>query len=384
MCKDFAIGTHENRPKGCPAFRPEAIPHVDAPPGGRYSTDSSELELGDPAVNFACSQCGKMLSVRDDLAGRKARCPACQNVETIPFASAAAPDAVTAAKPRSLPPDSIASSPIVAPKPTNQRCPECAEPLPVDAGWCNECGWDANATSVRTTRGTSRNLAPASGKNGRCYVFLTRDPLQLEAAIREKVMVYIESEMMDLEMSDEDPPEQLGPNDILVTGKITHHDFGSRFIRYWLTFIAIFGPGSCKLHADLEIEDGAGNIRHVPVKIRQCMGLFGGDSDGMMQLNIKHASQKAATAMAQHKTGYTFLNHHIYQYALASLILGITSFIPFVGVATGLCGLFLGLPALVVINKRNLPKRKGMAIAGLILSTLGILGNIAFFVLAMK
>lgn len=39
------------------------------------------------AIEFSCSQCGKLLSVGDDAEGKQARCPACGSVQAIPFTS---------------------------------------------------------------------------------------------------------------------------------------------------------------------------------------------------------------------------------------------------------------------------------------------------------
>jgi hypothetical protein len=40
------------------------------------------------SIEFSCSQCGKLLRVGDDAAGKQARCPSCGTVQGIPFQSA--------------------------------------------------------------------------------------------------------------------------------------------------------------------------------------------------------------------------------------------------------------------------------------------------------
>lgn len=35
-------------------------------------------------IKFACDQCGRTITVRDELAGKKGRCPGCQSVVTVP------------------------------------------------------------------------------------------------------------------------------------------------------------------------------------------------------------------------------------------------------------------------------------------------------------
>ena len=48
------------------------------------------------AIEFRCTQCGKLLRTADETAGGQARCPECGSVMTIPPASAAPADAVLA------------------------------------------------------------------------------------------------------------------------------------------------------------------------------------------------------------------------------------------------------------------------------------------------
>jgi hypothetical protein len=58
------------------------------------------------SIEFNCSQCGKLLRVGDDAAGKQARCPSCSTVQSIPAAppaSAQNPFSPTAPPPRSAP-----------------------------------------------------------------------------------------------------------------------------------------------------------------------------------------------------------------------------------------------------------------------------------------
>jgi DNA-directed RNA polymerase subunit RPC12/RpoP len=43
--------------------------------------------------NFPCSNCGKNLKVREELAGRRAKCPYCQTAVTIPVPASPEPAA---------------------------------------------------------------------------------------------------------------------------------------------------------------------------------------------------------------------------------------------------------------------------------------------------
>lgn len=44
------------------------------------------------SIEFKCSGCGNSLRVQDEQAGRQAKCPVCNQLTTIPFASEAAAD----------------------------------------------------------------------------------------------------------------------------------------------------------------------------------------------------------------------------------------------------------------------------------------------------
>ena len=78
-------------------------------------------------MRFSCPSCGKTLNVKDEYAGKKARCPGCQEPLTVPFAPEAA-DAASAA--------------AVAPAPSASACPSCGGALPEGAVFCVACGYD--------------------------------------------------------------------------------------------------------------------------------------------------------------------------------------------------------------------------------------------------
>jgi phage FluMu protein Com len=55
------------------------------------------------SIEFNCSQCGKLLRVGDDAAGKQARCPSCGTVQSIPFPSASGAGNFPAAVPNESP-----------------------------------------------------------------------------------------------------------------------------------------------------------------------------------------------------------------------------------------------------------------------------------------
>ena len=56
------------------------------------------------AIKFKCTNCGKELAVKDEFAGKQAKCPACQTIVKIPAASAAPQPAPQASAPPPPPP----------------------------------------------------------------------------------------------------------------------------------------------------------------------------------------------------------------------------------------------------------------------------------------
>ncbi len=184
----------------------------------------------------------------------------------------------------------------------------------------------------------------------------------------------IESEQLDLEVAeDEEPPKELRPGDVAITGEVTLCDYGSQFVRYWLTFIAMLGPGSCKLDVTAEIETSDGKQSRVKPSTRQWFGIFGGTGSGLMKRNVNAVSWQIGVAAGRLLTGRRWLNSHVYTWAVLALVLGLLSFIPYVGVVLGPIGIVLGFMALSAINKRELPRRKVMAIAGSALGFVGLL-----------
>jgi uncharacterized Zn finger protein (UPF0148 family) len=78
-------------------------------------------------MRFSCPSCGKVLNVKDEYAGKKARCPGCQEALTVPYA----PEAADAA-----------AAPAPPPAPSASACPSCGGALPEGAVFCVACGYD--------------------------------------------------------------------------------------------------------------------------------------------------------------------------------------------------------------------------------------------------
>jgi predicted RNA-binding Zn-ribbon protein involved in translation (DUF1610 family) len=81
-----------------------------------------------------CPGCQTPLRLREDLAGKKIKCPRCAHVVEVPaeegvmVAEAASTDEITAERPKSK-----------AGKATTRPCPECGEPVALTASKCRHC-----------------------------------------------------------------------------------------------------------------------------------------------------------------------------------------------------------------------------------------------------
>ncbi len=81
-------------------------------------------------ITFVC-KCGKSLRVKDELAGKRARCPACSQVVVVPQ-GAAGGDSLNVAV------DEAAQGPAAP----SSLCPHCHVELPAGAVLCTTCGFD--------------------------------------------------------------------------------------------------------------------------------------------------------------------------------------------------------------------------------------------------
>ena len=113
-------------------------------------------------IQFSCPACGRPYRVKDELAGKTAKCGKCQNRMQIPGPAAAAP--VAAAPARAAAPakadlaswmdEELAAAPPVKPtpppSPAHVTCPKCGASQPAGATLCGSCGKDLPAGAGRT------------------------------------------------------------------------------------------------------------------------------------------------------------------------------------------------------------------------------------------
>jgi phage FluMu protein Com len=313
-------------------------------------------------MKVPCPNCAKILNVADESAGRRVKCPACQEVFRLPGPSAEVPSS-TAVK--AGPVASSGSARKAAPPSQPRAVKKAAEP-------------------TRPVRQASRREPEPT--EGLCYLEIRRDEADLRAALELRLLKLIETEQLDLEIMEEDelPPRNLHPQDVAITGKVKKCDYGSQFTRYMVPFVAAFGPGSCELDVHTEIETGDGEACRVDSHARRWFGLFGGRGSTLMKLNVKQVSQQIAVAAARHITGRRFLNAHVYQCAYWSLGLGAGALVPLVGIVLGPGALALGLIALKTIKRRRLPRGERIALAGIGLGVCGLLISLLYALMGMR
>lgn len=82
--------------------------------------------------------------------------------------------------------------------------------------------------------------------------------------------------------------------------------------------------------------------------------------------------------MTKAKSASKQMSEQISGFAIASLILGVVSLIPAIGIILGLAALILGIIAIQNINKNNIVSKR-MAIAGIVLGVLGMLSTIVIY-----
>ncbi|HVX15205.1 MAG TPA: Yip1 family protein [Pirellulales bacterium] len=117
------------------------------------------------AIEFPCAQCGKLLRVGDDAAGKQARCPSCGTVQAIPFGSAGA----SSPAPRSedpfggysLQPAGDPTNPYAAPT----SLPGLQSPFPATEYWGPRSGppWERDGASVNSFFATLKQAYSTPG-----------------------------------------------------------------------------------------------------------------------------------------------------------------------------------------------------------------------------
>ena len=93
------------------------------------------------AIRFKCGECGRVLNVKDGLAGKKGKCPGCGGVIEVPLRSEEeAPPEPMSAETGSTAPEPTDETPTTGENET--ACPHCGQSIATDAVFCVHCGTD--------------------------------------------------------------------------------------------------------------------------------------------------------------------------------------------------------------------------------------------------
>jgi len=133
--------------------------------------DSLQHQVFAMPIQLKCT-CGKVASVRDEMAGKAVKCPACQSVIRVPATAAAKPATAStrsgpAGQPRQPAKPAAATAKPAAPAlddfgggamddlfneagfeiRTGKACPSCFEAIAADAVFCTKCGFNLETGS---------------------------------------------------------------------------------------------------------------------------------------------------------------------------------------------------------------------------------------------
>jgi S1-C subfamily serine protease len=92
-------------------------------------------------IGFACSQCGKNFQVKDEFAGKRAKCSKCGAVTQVPMP----------ANPPTVPP--AASQPSLTTPSISKFCSSCGNPLHGNPRFCGACGHQVGVDQARSSVG---------------------------------------------------------------------------------------------------------------------------------------------------------------------------------------------------------------------------------------
>ena len=305
-------------------------------------------------MRITCPNCGVRYKVSERAVGKRVPCKKCGEVIAI----------------------SAPEMPDPPPRPQAQQtevCPECGEPMSSGAVICVQCGFNrAEGRRVSTEIEKGETAAVSADGGPRCFFTAGTNTDGAVSATFEQLRETFSEEGIELfveRIGAAQTPHTDG-DDICVRGSVSEHSYGSRFVRYFLTPLSLFfGIGACKLAVDGTYVSPEGDRKDFCIKARQGIGMFGGNSEKMMETNVKSVARKFSHKIARLITGRWVLNSTAYGCALASLIMGLIALvIPYLCFVLWIPAVACGAIATVTVYRRDLPKRKWMSLAGLVIS----------------
>jgi predicted RNA-binding Zn-ribbon protein involved in translation (DUF1610 family) len=104
------------------------------------------------SIELNCTQCDRRLKVREELAGRRARCPECRALLEIPEPVLDAEELVASVESAEGTYAVAAPEPPKEPAEKRRPCPQCGEMILTDAVKCRYCGEIFDETLKRAAR----------------------------------------------------------------------------------------------------------------------------------------------------------------------------------------------------------------------------------------
>ena len=116
------------------------------------------------SISFACSECGRTLRVREEAAGRKLRCPACDQTTVVPSGEQGTSDVPRASS--GIARRSATAGTTRANGHKMIRCSSCGERISERARKCRYCGKSVAKSAIPGRRPQRRNGSPSRGRKG--------------------------------------------------------------------------------------------------------------------------------------------------------------------------------------------------------------------------
>jgi len=192
---------------------------------------------------------------------------------------------------------------------TRAKCPLCYAEVRVPAG---PGAASARPGEVSPAAVVPGDLSPRPGKGRMCYLVQRSEAGDVGGDEAQKALGDLLSKIPDILKAEELGYEykvvgenaipDLGPDDMAVLVAVTKFGQGSQMIRYFLTLLAFLGVGDCKMYVDVTIRRGDGREESHSLKARQCIGVLGGSSQGLMDMNVKVLARALAVKIARRPT----------------------------------------------------------------------------------
>ena len=118
------------------------------------------------SIMVRCAGCGGEFRAKQELAGRRAKCPKCGNVLQVPRPKEEAEGDVVYGLEVPATAEIVADGPVAAGQPAGAACPSCGSPRAENAVICIQCGVDFRTGKQLTTTVAPKTFGPFSISRG--------------------------------------------------------------------------------------------------------------------------------------------------------------------------------------------------------------------------